>query len=137
MRQRALQAPMLQGPLFITLWAGTVLNAGANENLGVTFTPTDATDYTSANGSYPDHRDRSHGQHYRQWYAYSKWRVRRRDQRDGFWLRCRAPRCLTKPTPSPTTAPPRDCRYPPCLLVTPWFPLGKHHQYRLNHNIHC
>ncbi len=39
------------GNFVYTPAAGTVLHAGANQSLGVVFTPTDTTDYTNANGS--------------------------------------------------------------------------------------
>jgi len=39
------------GAFAYTPASGTVLSAGANQTLSVTFTPTDATDYTTANGS--------------------------------------------------------------------------------------
>ncbi len=39
------------GAFVYTPASGTVLHAGANQSLGVTFTPTDTTDYTNANGS--------------------------------------------------------------------------------------
>jgi hypothetical protein len=39
------------GTFSYTPAAGTVLNAGANQALSVTFTPTDTTDYTTATGS--------------------------------------------------------------------------------------
>jgi YVTN family beta-propeller protein len=41
----------VQGTLAYTPAAGTVLNAGANQTLSVTFTPTDTNDYNTANGS--------------------------------------------------------------------------------------
>ena len=39
------------GAFTYTPASGTVLNAGANQTLSVTFTPTDTTDYTTAHGS--------------------------------------------------------------------------------------
>ncbi len=39
------------GNFVYTPAAGTVLNVGANQSLGVVFTPTDTTDYANANGS--------------------------------------------------------------------------------------
>ena len=41
----------VDGTFTYTPAAGTVLNAGANQTLSVTFTPTDATDYNAATGS--------------------------------------------------------------------------------------
>ena len=41
----------LEGTFAYTPASGTVLNAGANQTLSVTFTPTDTTDFTTATGS--------------------------------------------------------------------------------------
>jgi hypothetical protein len=42
---------MVAGTFAYTPASGTVLNAGSNQTLSVTFTPTDTTDYNTANGS--------------------------------------------------------------------------------------
>ena len=44
------------GTFVYTPAAGTVLNAGAAQTLSVTFTPTDAANYTTATATRRDHR---------------------------------------------------------------------------------
>ena len=47
----------MPGTFVYTPPAGTVLNAGAAQTLSVTFTPTDAANYTGATATVDDHRD--------------------------------------------------------------------------------
>ena len=48
--------PRSPGTFVYTPAAGTVLDAGAAQTLSVTFTPTDAANYTDGDGDGDDHR---------------------------------------------------------------------------------